>query len=202
MVKSTQAALALHALVAWLAIDPGHAAQPQAAIPKKIVLPIQITACSQYLEIADLQRKNQERKQQILAQLVLERDVEVSIQRARAAVLQTEGPEAIGSLPDGAASSINSVEIKMISAELATGNKVVGLFEDAYRRCIAAPQALVVPAPPAAAKATVPARTKRTVPAKRASQQHEPATPPGTGHDPGASAVVGGVIGGALGGIR
>ncbi|HEY6022890.1 MAG TPA: hypothetical protein VIV34_01785, partial [Pseudolabrys sp.] len=196
------ARFALAAFLIGMAAPTSAQVTASAAKQKQIVLPIKITACTQYLEIADLQQKIQDSKQSILDTLVLARDVEISVAQARLMPQPPDAPGAQTSPELSSAALKNSTEIKLVTTDLAAGAKVIAMLQDAYRRCIVAPQALLTsPTAPAKAVASTPAKAKKR--ARRARDTEVRAAPqqPRTGHDPGASAIVGGAIGGALGGF-
>jgi hypothetical protein len=88
--------------------------------------------------------------------------------------------------------------IGKLEKQLESRRKLLVSIDSEYRQCIKTPPlkaALAAPAPQA--KTPV----KRTTSAPR-EQNMRAASPPRGGHDPGASAIIGGAIGGALGGIR
>jgi hypothetical protein len=154
--RPLQIVLAPLALAACMTIDSGRAVQAQNMTPKKIVLPIKITTCTQYLELADAQQKNMDRKRETLERLEFERNVDIAVERGRylAFVVSTQAASS-DVMPTGAplatpAERVAGVTkydagIKMINADLATGRRVLLVLEDAYRRCRAAPEALLAP---------------------------------------------------------
>lgn len=162
--KPLQIVLAQLALATCVAFDANYAVQAQNATPKKIVLPIKITACTQYLELADSQQKNMDRKQEALERLQFERNVDVAVERGRytvyaASIQATDAAPIAPPAANSTGATKYDAGIKMINADLATGRRVLLVLEDAYRRCSAAPQALLAPpAPPAKASAST---TKR-----------------------------------------
>jgi hypothetical protein len=193
--------------------------------------PIPIRGCVTYVKMSDAQAKSinddlahianirNEREAKLTeARLMALREEELRLreeeiktleQRARAEAQDQRAITPSLSAPSVAVHSVSlppaqvaayEDEIIKIGVGLESKRKLLAEIDRAYRKCLEKPPQSAEAATPAAAKAKP---AKRTVSAPR-EQNLRAATPPPArgGHDPAASAVVGGVVGGVIRGLR